>query len=63
MKKSTKSNRSSTTRTDAATRKLVLARQTLRNLTAPELAEVVGGTRVSDAVQITDSCVSCGSNC
>jgi hypothetical protein len=61
MKKSATSSRPSSTRTDAAPRKLALARQTLRHLTASDLVEVVGGTK--GAVQITDSCVSCGTNC
>lgn len=52
-------SRSSTARAEAAPRKLALARQTLRRLSAPELAGVVGG---GDA-QITDSCVTCGTNC
>jgi hypothetical protein len=60
MKKSPTSSRPSSTRTDAAPRKLALARQTLRRLTASDLVEVVGGT-VGTAAQITISCVSCDS--
>lgn len=63
MKKSTTSSKSSTTRTDVSRRKLALSRQTLRHLTAPELAGVVGGTGGENDVQITDSCVTCETRC
>jgi ribosomal protein S14 len=62
MKKSITSSRSSTARAEDAPRKLALARETLRRLSASELAGVVGGEDEGRA-QITDSCVTCGTNC
>jgi hypothetical protein len=57
MKKAITSSKSSATRTGAAPRKLALARETLRHLIAPELAEVVGGGTV--VLQPADTCVTC----